>query len=369
MRIDGKQIILRDWLSEDVESFGYWMKPGHKWLEFDGPYYPHLDEEEIPESMANLQSLINTGKWESPRKKLIIADKQSNKIMGTVSAYWISKETNWLAVGIGIWDPAFWSKGIGFEAFGLWCDYLFAEMKQIVRLDARTWSGNLGMMTLAKKLGFREEARFRDARIVKSAYFDGLGYGILRSEWDERYPNGFAYHLQTAPAARRIETWDETHPRWPELMQLAIAVTQDRWMTIRFDWHLSTHILVTLQDDKIAGYLRLDRQEIGADMERPSVIFNNEPLIEAKVMAFAVAEAYRNQGIGRALQHAALREAKRLGCYQLRSFSNGTKPANHHLKISMGFGIHPHIRKDDNQGVYFVIPIKSELINYQSEAK
>jgi GNAT superfamily N-acetyltransferase len=142
-------------------------------------------------------------------------------------------------------------------------------------------------------------------------------------------------------------------------MQLAIAVEQDRWMTIKFDWHISTHMLVALQDDKVVGYLRFDRQEIGPDMERPSVIYNDEPLIEAKVMAFAVAEPYRNQGIGRALQNAALREAKKLGCYQLRSFSNGGKPVNHHLKISMGFGIHPHVRQDDDQGMFLVMPLQN----------
>ena len=357
MKIEGQQIILRDWITEDVQPYGYWMKPGHKWLDFDGPYYPHMKENDIPKSMAKLQGFIDRSEWDTPRRKLVIAAKQTNEILGTVSRYWVGEETNWLDAGIGIWNPAYWGRGIGFEAFGLWCDYLFAEMKEIVRLGAGTWSGNHGMMVLAKKLGLREESRVRDARIVKGAYFDSMGFGILRSEWDALYPNGFAHYLQTPQASRRIKIWDETHPRWSELMQLAVAVEQDRWMTIQFDWHLSSHMLVALQNDQVVGFLRLVRQEIGADMERPSVTHNNTPLIEAKVMTFAVAESHRNQGIGRLLQNAAMRAAKRLGCYQLRSFSNGTRPANHHLKISMGFGIHPHVRADDNQGVFFVMPL------------
>jgi RimJ/RimL family protein N-acetyltransferase len=48
------------------------------------------------------------------------------------------------------------------------------------------------MTRLAVKLGYTLEARFRKARIVKGAYYDGLGYGVLREEWRERYPNGFA---------------------------------------------------------------------------------------------------------------------------------------------------------------------------------
>lgn len=51
------------------------------------------------------------------------------------------------------------------------------------------------MMALARKLGFTEEARFRKARIVNGEYFDGMGYGILRKEWDARYPDGFAASL------------------------------------------------------------------------------------------------------------------------------------------------------------------------------
>lgn len=34
-------------------------------------------------------------------------------------------------------------------------------------LDLRTWSGNHGMMRLAEKLGFLQEACFRKARIVR----------------------------------------------------------------------------------------------------------------------------------------------------------------------------------------------------------
>ncbi len=48
------------------------------------------------------------------------------------------------------------------------------------------------MMRLATKLGYREEARFRRARIVAGAYHDGLGYGILREEWEQAHPHGFS---------------------------------------------------------------------------------------------------------------------------------------------------------------------------------
>ena len=113
-----------------------------------------------------------------------------------VTRYWISQETNWSAVGIVIYDPNNWGKGYGYEALGLWCDYLFATEPRFVRLDCRTWSGNEGMMKLATKLGFQQEAVFRKARIVDGEYYDGMGYGILREEWEAKYPQGFEASLK-----------------------------------------------------------------------------------------------------------------------------------------------------------------------------
>jgi len=51
------------------------------------------------------------------------------------------------------------------------------------------------MMKVGEKLGFTKEAVFRMARIVEGEYYDGLGYGILRTEWKERYPEGFSAAL------------------------------------------------------------------------------------------------------------------------------------------------------------------------------
>ena len=116
-------------------------------------------------------------------------------MIGQVSWYWISEETNWPALGIVIYDPQNWRKGIGNEALGLWSDYLLQAQPLFMRLDLRTWSGNAGMMRLVQKLGFKEEARFRNARLVDGQYYDGLGYGVLRDEWAARYPLGFAATL------------------------------------------------------------------------------------------------------------------------------------------------------------------------------
>jgi len=184
----GARIKLRDWELSDLPFFERWQQPGHEWQKLDGPYYKSPDDRSL-EITAALKAEIADAK--RVRFRLAIADAESDRLLGVVSSYWESKETFWLCAGIIIYDPDDWGKGLGFEALGLWTDLLFKTHPQIVRLDMRTWSGNRGLMRLAEKLGYLQEACFRKARIVDGQYFDGLGYGILKEEWQARYPEGF----------------------------------------------------------------------------------------------------------------------------------------------------------------------------------
>ena len=96
----------------------------------------------------------------------------------------MDKNTNWLETGIVIYDSNFWNGGYGSESYKLWIDYLFTST-DIHRLGMSTWSGNKRMMKVADKLGMKEEARIRDARMVNGEYFDAIKMGILRKEWGE----------------------------------------------------------------------------------------------------------------------------------------------------------------------------------------
>lgn len=191
----GSRLTLRDIQLHDLDAYAHWMHPSQQWHQLDGPYYPKMSADDIPQMIDKIRQKIENAAHPTPRNRLAIAHALDDHIMGMVSCYWISQETNWLAIGIAIWNPEDWSQGYGYEALGMWCDYLFEQMPDIVRLDLRTWSGNQGMMTLAQKLGFTCEARFRQARIVKGNYYDGLGYGILRDEWQQRYSPNFVATL------------------------------------------------------------------------------------------------------------------------------------------------------------------------------
>ena len=189
--LTGEQIVLRDWKLGDVGPWTRWMAPGHAWQEFDGPYFPPPTTETIATSLERLEDGIRTADWPTPRANLPICLRDSDRMIGRVSWYWRERETDWRSLGIDVYDPACWRRGIGHEALGLWTDYLFDVAPELRRLDLATWSGNTAMIRLAEKLGFVEEARFRKARVVKGEEHDSLGFGVLREEWKARYPNGF----------------------------------------------------------------------------------------------------------------------------------------------------------------------------------
>ena len=191
IKIEGQKIQLRDWQLKDVTIHERWNTGWHEWMNYDAPYYKSNNEKLSSEYKQKLTERIKKQEFKAPRRNLVIADMETNVMIGMVSWYWESKETNWMCVGIVIYDEAHWGKGIGYEALGLWCQYLWDSFSEIVRLDLRSWSGNEGMMRLAEKLGFQREATFRKARIVKGEYYDSVGYGVLREEWEVLFPDGF----------------------------------------------------------------------------------------------------------------------------------------------------------------------------------
>ena len=187
MELQTTKVKIRDWQTEDLPRYAHFNTQHHKWMELDAPYYTRSTTKEIENYLKKIGKNVKNKDWQTPRTRLVIADINTNELIGTVSWYWQSKPTNWVSIGIALYNENTWGKGLGYDALQLWCKYLFEMMPKIARLDLRTWSGNLGMMCLAEKLGFQLEARFRKARFYNNKYYDSIGYGILREEWEVLY--------------------------------------------------------------------------------------------------------------------------------------------------------------------------------------
>ncbi|GAA3211335.1 GNAT family protein [Oerskovia jenensis] len=175
---------LRGWRPADLAVFREWLRPHHEWHEWDGPYYPVPDDAQADARVAAIAQTPHGVVDGLPPRSAVIADADDH-LVGTVSWYWESQETAWARMGIGVYDPAVRGRGIGREALALWTTYLFSATDW-ARLDFATWSGNAPMLGVGRRLGFVEEGRFRDARIVRGRRYDSVVMGVLRSEWDAR---------------------------------------------------------------------------------------------------------------------------------------------------------------------------------------
>jgi GNAT superfamily N-acetyltransferase len=158
----------------------------------------------------------------------------------------------------------------------------------------------------------------------------------------------------------QIERWPKTHSRFEDLRHAIEVEKQTEYLEFTAPWHQGSHMLVALQDTNIVGFLRFVVQVIGPDDGLPPVQGEGKALAEAKILTFGVVAEVRNQGVGRALQLAGITWARELGCYQVRSHSDGVRHANHHLKLSLGFAVHPIERGEDKRGVYFIMPLRAK---------
>ncbi len=175
MNIEFKKIDL-----SNIDEYGKLSSPDKKFNDFNGPYFKKDSIDEHFEYIEALKSKLNNNEEIKPNERLIVSD---GKILGSCTWHWKSKETNWLEIGIIIFDDKNWGKGIGTIALKNWIDYVFDLHPEIVRLGLSTWSGNTGMIVLSEKLGLKQEACYRKARIVNNEYYDSISYGVLREEW------------------------------------------------------------------------------------------------------------------------------------------------------------------------------------------
>ena len=161
-----------------------------------------------------------------------------------------------------------------------------------------------------------------------------------------------------------FEEWDASHPRFSEFLQFLQSVTADQVQFVVGEYYAryETHLLVALDDGEVAGAIRFAVQPIGPEARCPVVHLGGIPLTEAKIHVFTVRPASRGRGIGTQLQRRVITRARELGCHQVTSYSCYDKEANYHIKLSLGFAAQPEVHGDNEQGVYFLMPLRGPVV-------
>nr|WP_321979706.1 GNAT family protein [uncultured Cohaesibacter sp.] len=175
-------LILRTLTLEDLPLYRALIAPKQAFHRLNGPYLG------MPTEADQNKKIMEFGfELTKPNPSFnfqLVCDGEDGRILGEVSYYWKDQRTNWLEVGIVLFNQSDWGRGIGSKALPMWIDKQLAERPALVRIGLTTWSGNAGMMALAEKIGLKQEACYRKARILDGKYFDSLSYGILREEWE-----------------------------------------------------------------------------------------------------------------------------------------------------------------------------------------
>lgn len=146
-----------------------------EWKKWDAPYFPY-EPKTLAQFVEKKDQLINQeDMWG------IYVDSE---LVGSLCYYWEHEESLWLEMGIVIYEPQYWSGGIGTKALRMWITHLFKELP-LVRVGYTTWSGNERMIKVGEKLGMTMEARLRKCRFYDGVYYDSIRMGLLREEWEE----------------------------------------------------------------------------------------------------------------------------------------------------------------------------------------
>lgn len=178
LTIVGQRINLRQFVPGDGAWLARAMAQG-TWWRWDAPWEGPPTPGELKRIPARVRTLARE-RIIPPRRMVI--ETRAGVPIGTVSRYWADVRTQWLEVGVGIYAARYRGRGYGAEALAMWVDYLF-ESIPVRRIGLRTWSGNPRMMRLARRLGFRQEAAFREAYLVGRRAHDRVAFGMLRREW------------------------------------------------------------------------------------------------------------------------------------------------------------------------------------------
>ncbi len=176
LEIRGPRVKLRPLRESDIVDYERWADPALAAWKYDGPWF----SDDVSELPVRARKRLDNPK--DPPNRMEI-DTSDGRHVGWVVVYQTPDDPHMTEVGIDIVEDRLWGQGLGTEALALWIDYLF-RTRGLTRVGLATWSGNLGMVRVAEKLGMKQEACTRNGCEVGGRFFDRLRYGILREEWE-----------------------------------------------------------------------------------------------------------------------------------------------------------------------------------------
>ncbi len=196
MKIEHKNIVLRDMTETDIEDNIRWNTVETEWALWDAPwemedFLKNFDQQKYREDeLAKLVKPKDDPRWGFE------LDTADGTHIGSVNSYLIDESYSWVAlkdvkegqktfrtVGIEISEPAYWNRGFGRSALAAFIKYYLSLGEKDI--FTQTWSGNLRMIRCALRLGFEECNREAGFRKVRGGTYDGLTFHLNNKKFEE----------------------------------------------------------------------------------------------------------------------------------------------------------------------------------------
>ena len=188
MTLQYENIVLRDMKETDIEDYVRWFTEETEWMNWDEPWDP-VGTDEQAEKERWTKQYDSTKKLSENVFRRRFEIEHQGKHIGCVLSYpvdenyqWASEsaaEAKYLAVGIDICEPGGQGKGLGTNALKAYMKYLADCGKKEIYIQ--TWSGNLRMIRMMKKLNFVLCRSVPNKWEIRGQSFSELVYrGILK---------------------------------------------------------------------------------------------------------------------------------------------------------------------------------------------
>lgn len=173
----GKNVLLRPVKRSDISHFPRWFND-REVIQYLSNYPPMT---EMCEGKF-IQELGSTRVNSDVILVIEVIEQGSTKAIGNCGLHRINSKDHNALFGIVIGEKDYWSKENGTEAARLLINYGFEQLN-LHRISSYPFAFNERSIRIHKRLGFREEARLRQATFKNGQYCDHVESGILREEW------------------------------------------------------------------------------------------------------------------------------------------------------------------------------------------
>ena len=171
--------------TERLDLFNYEVKDAADLFELQtDPVVMAYMDRPMPKDLAEVQQKIKEIRKDFENKKGInwtIRLKGQSKVIGYIGFWNIDHKNHRVEIGYSL-KKEYWNKGLATEAAGALINFAF-ETLQAHSICANINPNNKPSRALLNKLGFRQEAYFREDYYHEGQFLDSAIFGLIESDW------------------------------------------------------------------------------------------------------------------------------------------------------------------------------------------